>query len=267
MAFWGHSFVFDGVPSEAFDLMLYDIGGADDDEAPFASTVNVVDETVGSRWKPYFYGVQFEDKLEFEITFGVNEHRIEAGLYLDRHETAEIASWLTGHHEYKWLVIDQDDIGYVRYKCMVTDLSVIPYGKVPWAMRATVTCDSPYAYLPEETEEYQITVSRQITYNNKSDLNGYYYPVMEFARSGGSEIRIANATDGGREFVLGNIPESVTTIRVDHDKCIISNDQSLNLYGGCNYRFLRLKRGENVLQVTGNGTLKFISEFPINLGG
>lgn len=267
MAFWGRGFTFDGISCDEYNLTLYDIGGTNDDEAPFASTVSIVEETVGSKWKPYFYGVRFEDKLEFELVFGVNEDRIESGLYLDRSEVAKIASWLTGHHEYKWLTIEQDDIRSVRYKCMITELSIIPYGKVPWAMRATVTCDSPFAYSPEEVAEYKIAGSGQITYNNKSDLNGYYYPIMEFVRSGGNEIRIVNATDGLREFVLSGIPSSVKTIRVDHDKCIISNDQSLNLYGGCNYKFLRLKRGENVLRVTGNGTLRFISEFAVNIGG
>lgn len=267
MAFWGSSFIFDDIPSENFDLMMYDIGGPSDDDADFASGVTVVEESVGRRWKPYFYGVKFENKLEFEIVFGVNQQRIDAGRYLDRYEIAEVAAWLTGHPNYKWLTIDQADMGHVRYRCMITNLASITYGNLPWAMRATVTCDSPYAYMPEQVEEFPIAGSTQVLFENKSSINGYFYPIVEFISDGSDELHIENAMDGGRTFSLTSIPASVSQITIDNDRCIISNDQSLNLYPNCNYRFLRLKRGYNILNVIGNGTLRIRCEFPIDIGG
>lgn len=267
MAFWGSSFIFDDIPCEQFDLMIYEVGGLEDDEAAFASSGEIVEETVGRRWKPYFYSVKQEKKLEFEIVFGVNQRRIDSGRYLDRYEIAEVAAWLTGHTSYKWLMIDQEDMEHVRYRCMITSLSSITYGNLPWAMRATITCDSPYAYMPEYVEEHLIDGSQTVMFNNVSSINGYYYPIIEFLPDGGQDLFIENITDRNRTFSLIDIPESISLVTIDNDRCIISNDQDLNLYANCNYRFLRLKRGYNHLNIIGNGTLRIRCVFPIDIGG
>lgn len=267
MSFWGTSFVFDGVPSEEYDLMMYDVDGSSDNSASYASGVSIIEETVGRRWKPYFHGVKFDKKLEFDIVFGVCQNRIDEEKYLDRYEMAEVASWLTGHHEYKKLMIDQPDMGHVFYNCMITDLSVINYGSLPWALRAKVTCDSPYAYMPESVSEYEILGSAQIMFDNLSSINGYLYPVIEFQSDRSGILSITNISDDMYTFSISNIPDSVSQINVDCDRCIISNDQGLNLYENCNYKFLRLKRGMNILNIKGNGTLVIRCEFPIDIGG
>lgn len=268
MSFWGTSFVFNDIPCEEFDLMMYDIDGAGDNSASYASSVSIVEKTVGKRWKPHFHGVKFDKKLSFDITFGVNQDRLDAGRFLDRFEMENIASWLTGHHEYKWLLIDQPDMEQVRYNCFITDLSTVSYGSVPWALKATVTCDSAYAYLPESVSTYDIAGETQIVFDNLSSINDCLYPMIEFQPDGSSEsLVITNTSDDMRTFIIENIPGSVSQINIDCDRCIISNDQNLNLYGLCNFRFPRLKRGINVLNVVGSGTLNIRCEFPIDIGG
>lgn len=266
MAFYGSSFIFDSVPCDNFELMMYDIDGASQTGGSFASTVTPVEETLPSRWKPIFYGMKFEGRLEFSIVFGANQRRIDEGRYLDRGEMDVIASWLTGVDGYRYLSIVQEDMLYVRYKCYISSLEIVEYGMVPWALKATVTCDSPYAYLYPHEYSYDIDGSALISILNESSLNGYYYPVIEFTRSSGNTLTIENQTDGGRTFTLERIPAAATVIRVDNDRRIITNNADLNLYGKCNFKFLGLKRGYNTLNVTGNGTLKIICEFPVNAG-
>ena len=196
MAFWGRTFVFDGIPCEAYDLMMYDVGDSGDEDAELASTATIDEETVGHRRKPYFYGVKYENKLTFEIVFGVNQRRLDAGKYLDRYEIDAIAGWLTGHDGYKWLEIEQPDARLIRYNCMITGLSLIQYGKVQWALRAEVTCDGPYAYKHPEETSYTVNGETNVTFYNESKINGYYMPDIEITQTGGT-FKIENMTAGG----------------------------------------------------------------------
>lgn len=267
MSYFGRAFVFDSVPCETYDLMLYDVGGADDGEFVVPAAGDISDETVGDQWKPYFYGVRPADKLEFDITFGVNERRLDKEKYLDRFEIAAVASWLCGHKEYKWLYIDQPDMHPFGYRCIVTELQTTTYGKVPWAMRAHVICDSPYAYLEQRTENIAVSGSKTINIENVSSLNGFYLPVIEFTRSSGTTFSVKNQQDGNKGPALTSIPASVTKITIDNAHGVITNNQNLNLYSGFNFQFLRLARGANSLTITGTGTVNILCEFPINVGG
>lgn len=267
MAFYGTSFVFDGIPCEDFGLMLYNIGDSSQGGGTFASTPTIQEETRPTGWRPFFFGTKFENKLEFELVFGVNQKRLDEQKHLDRYEVNAIASWLTGHEQYKELSIVQEDMEHLHYKCMITGLEIVEYGLLPWGFKATVTCDSPYAYLAPCVYSYAINGEKNISFLNKSSYNGYYYPVIEFEKNSGNALVIKNQTDGGRIFELTRIPDTVTSIRIDCDAGVITSNTSTNLYEHCNFNFPRLKRGYNTLNITGNGTLKITCEFPINAGG
>lgn len=268
MAFYGSNFTFNGVSSEEFDLMLYDIGGNGQENSEFASTVSIIEEDVITRWKPVFYGVRFENKLEFNLVFGVNQDRIDAGKYLDRYELNAIASWLTGLDGYKYLTIDQDDMTHVRYKCYVSSLSVVEYGMIPWALDATITCDGPFAYMAPTSFIYDSN-SGYVNLLNESGYNGYYYPKVTLyaSGSGGGSLSITNLSDNNRVFEFTNLPASITTINVDCENGTITNNADLNLYDYFNFNFLRLKRGYNKLSISGDFRVTIICEFPINVGG
>lgn len=267
MAFWGNSFVFNDIPCDDYDLMLYDVGSTTQGTSKFASGVSIIEETLPSRYKPHFYGVKFDKKLEFTIVFGVNQRRIDAEKYLDRYELETIAFWLTGHDKYMWLEVEQDDLEYVRYRCIISNLEFVEYGNIPWALKATVTCDSPYAYLYPQVFEYDISGTETIDFYNESSHNGYFMPQLEIELSNGGSFSIINKSDNNRKFEFKNVPSSVKKLNVDNDRCIITNDKNLNAYPYFNFRFFRLVKGENRLQVTGNGKLRITCEFPVNVGG
>lgn len=267
MAFYGCSFTFDGVACTTYDLMMYDIGGESQGDTDIAGVVEPVEETIGVRPVPYFYGAKFTKKLQFNIVFGVNNDRIDDDDYLTRDEIEDIAKWLTGHDQYKWLTIAQSDMSAYRYKCMITNLEVVEFGNIPYALRAVVTCDGPFAYRATSTSSYTIDGPTTITYNNLSSSNTYFMPTFTFEIESGNSLSIVNNTDGGREMKFENIPGSIGSITVDCDHCIISDDQDINLYPNFNNKFLRLKRGNNTLVVTGKGTLTFTCDFYANIGG
>lgn len=51
MAFWGNSFVFNDIPCDDYDLMLYDVGSTAQGSGNFASGVSIIEETLPSRYK------------------------------------------------------------------------------------------------------------------------------------------------------------------------------------------------------------------------
>lgn len=273
LAFWGCSFIFNDIPCEDFDLMMYNIDGAEQSAGSFASGVSVVEQQIANRWKPLFYGTKIDKKLEFEIVFGVNQKRIDNDEYLDRYELEAIASWLTGHDQYLWLAVEQEDLEYVRYKCIISDLTLVEYGNVPYALRASVTCDGPYAYLCPQTFEYELDGHMQIPFYNESSHNGFYCPRIEFEPADGSGLRIANWSDQGREFLLSRTPSSVTQVLFDNENqiitCYADGKPTIagDIYEDFNYKFFRLVKGMNSLAVEGAGTLRIVCEFPINVGG
>lgn len=267
MAFWGHSFIFNDIPCEDFDLMLYNIGGVSQSGGTFASGVTVVEDEIPSQSKPCFYGTKQKNRhLEFTLVFGVNEHRADRHEWLDRYELEAVASWLTGYDEYLWLEIEQDDMEYVRYRCLITHLEVIEHGLMPWALKAEVFCDSPYAYLYPQTFEYVIDGQSTICFYNESSHNGYYAPKMEVDPHGSTSFSITNQTDDGHVFALAGLPD-VETIKVDNQYGLITCAEGINLYPYSNLKFFRLKPGMNVLEVYGSGVLRIICEFPVNVGG
>lgn len=226
MAFWGHSFMFNGIPCEDYDLMLYDIGSSTQSSGQFASGVTVVEDKLSTKWKPYFYGAKTEGKLEFSMVFGANQKRIDRNKYLDRYELDAIASWLTSYDNYMWLDVEQEDLEYIRYRCIITELDIVEFGNIPWALKAKVVCDSPYAYLHPQTFEYAINGERTISFYNESSHNGYYMPKIEFS---GYEIIISEelTTIGER----GKWFQYSPTISVNNEKVVLADAVATSYWG------------------------------------
>lgn len=267
MAFWGCSFIFNDIPCEEYDLMLYEIGGTSGSSGKFATGVSIMEDKTAYRYTPFFYGTKLEEKLKFQLVFGVNEKRIEANQYLGRDELEAIATWLTGHDKYMWLYINQDDLTQIGYRCIITSLEIIEFGLLPYALKASVECDSPYGYLPPQSFEYDIDGTKTIRFINDSSHNGYYKPKIVISPTTRTSFKIKNMTDGGRELAFTNIPTSVHDIDVDNDHEIVSfRNEDINPYPYFNFTYLRLKRGVNELLVTGDGKLTINCEFPVNTG-
>lgn len=286
MAFWGCKFSFDGVSCDDHQLMLYSIGKNEPEETEFAHVVKIKEERVGGHWKPLFFGVTYENKLETEIVFGVNQDRLDDHTFLTREEMANISSWLAGHDQYKWFEVEQDDLADVRYRCMVTSLSMVEYGAIPWAFKATLTCDGPYAYRHPQEYHYEVNGDLTISFDNQSDHNGYYCPVVKIQTGtsilteesdnvltneddsvllDGGEFVIENETTGKRT-VFSGLPDTVNEIILDNEHGTISSNTNDNMYRYFNFNFLKLTRGMNTLKFTGSGTVTIYCEFPVSVG-
>jgi len=85
---------------------------------------------------------------------------------------------------------------------------------------------------------------------------------------GGDGVSIQNLSDNNRTFQFKELPGGNSlTIYVDNKNQVITDSMDLNLYPYFNMKFMRLVKGDNLLKITGNAEVKFICEFPVNIGG
>ena len=140
MSFYGCSFIYDGIPSEEYGLMIYDFGSVSQDDGSVGTELTILEDRVQRRSTPIHYGIANNAPLQFSLVFGALEP-------LDRFDVAAIAGWLCGHAQYKPFTVVQPDMALYHYKAIVTKLDIIPWSGSPVAFKAALVCDSPFAYM------------------------------------------------------------------------------------------------------------------------
>lgn len=267
MAFYGCEFVFDDIPCSEYGLMVYDFSSNTQGDTSF-QVGKVSEDRVAKRYDALMYGLTQNEALEYTLIFGANTDSLDANESIDRFEVEAIAAWLVGHDRRKWLAIVQPDMECFRYRCLISDLKLITYGNMPWAFSCKVSCDSPFAYSMPEEYVFTVAGTTHTFLHNRSTYNGYYKPNMEITLSGGGSVAITNISDNNRTFSFDGLPSGEPlTIYIDNKNQVITNNLGLNLYQYFNMKFFRMLRGDNQLTITGNATVKFICEFPVNIGG
>lgn len=267
MAYWGCEFVFDGIPCSEYGMMVYHFGSEGQDDVDFQAG-EIIEDRLTARYDALTYGVVQNGALTYTLVFGANMQSLDAYSHLDRYDVEAIAAWLIGHNERKWLMICQKDMETVRFKCLISGLKLITYGDLPWAFSCTVSCDSPFAYTMPYEYEYDVNGELHGRLFNRSSYNGYYKPKMIITLNGDENLSIINESDGNRTFSFTNLPTANSlVIQVDNQNQIITDNMDLNIYPNFNKKFMRLVRGDNNLKMTGRAKIKFICEFPINVGG
>jgi hypothetical protein len=124
----------------------------------------------------------------------------------------------------------------------------------------------PYLHTRPSILEYDLTDNTTTTIieiENPSNIIDYYYPIFEFTVSNGTTLKIKNLTVGGEETIFNNNLTINEVLSVDNaNQRIISNtgDERISDF---NFVFLRLIKGINRLEITGQGTLLLKTCFPI----
>lgn len=242
--------------------MVYDIGGKGQNDVSFGNKASIVETRINNRIQPIYFGTNYNSKpLEFSLVFGSDRE-------LDRYEMENISYWLTGHKEYKWLSVGQEDMEQFQFRCLVTELTPISHGWLPVAFEASIQCDCPYAYSYPFEKQYTISGETFVLFRNDSSVREYIKPTISFtAGSSTNSLSIINVNDNDREFSLTGI-SSGSQITIDNNNGIIQDlTNKSNLYGGFNLNFFRLVHGDNNLKITGDGTLTISGRFLHNIAG
>lgn len=267
MAFWGSYFVYDGIPCTEFGLQLYEVNGVSANETSFSMLSNISEDRIAHRNKPFFYGVTQNDPLTFKMVFGANQELADSGFFYESWDKEAISSWLSPVNGYKWLEVEQPDMEQVRYRCIITKLSVIEFGNLPLAYSCEARCDSPFAYLYPTSYSYTCRGTTSVIFHNRSSCLSGYYPKLKITLTGSNSVQIINRSANNRTLKFTGMPQSGLVINVDNENGIITNSMDLNLYPYFNFEFLRLLPGDNQLEIIGNCILEIQCEFPISVGG
>lgn len=262
MAFTGNLFLFDGIPSDYYHLILYSFEPSTTEENDSGAKLEIVEDRTSRSCYPIHYGCLKQKPLTFEMVFGSLQP-------LDKYDVEQIVSWLTEHEDYCELEIIQPDLSAYKYRCLIADLKTIHINGLPIAFRSTVICDSPYAYTYPQEYNFTIENTKTIQLYNESNASHYLYPKMSIKpKEQVKTISLQNHSDGDRICRFDGLSGAKNLeITVDNQRQIITANNKDDLYNLFNGNFFRLAKGMNQLTVSGDCTLQIICEFPKKVGG
>lgn len=110
-----------------------------------------------------------------------------------------------------------------------------------------------------------IKVSRpiEIKINNKSNIEDEYcFPVFEIENLGNEDIVIGNTSLDSEPLVITGLDLN-EKIYVDNLLYVVQTDEGLNRFDCCNRNWIKLKKGNNILKLTGNFNITISAKFPI----
>lgn len=235
--------MFDGKTSDLYGLFCAKRDASGVDASPLGSEVEVIEDYVSRRESPYFYGVLFNTKLTFPISFF-------SECPIPRERVSEISRWLFGLPTYRQLKIMQDDMGDIYYNCMLTQNSLVCIGNEVYGFESTVICDSPWAYANDFTFS-KTNATGNIRVNNTSDNSRYTKPIITLGFSNGqSNVSIENTSDTGSSKMIFSTVTSGEIITINCDLRTISSNKA-NIQDRFNGKYIYLVPGINAVTLTG----------------
>jgi hypothetical protein len=256
-------FQYDGKSSNDFNLKIVkfsDTGlrGAELIGIP----LEIEEQKIKNNPKPFFYGVQIAEKLQFKIQIVVLPE--DSGILnenpLTPHTAGAISKWLF-KKEYKEFKIIDTDYSNIVYNCIFQNPRRIELGMGTYGFELDVTCDRPYGYR-KQTITRNVSASSTFNLKNLGYTNDYIKPEIEFTTST-STMSIRNNTDNGRDFKFTGLSNG-ETIYVNNEREEIVSSTGLNRNGNFNFNWFRIVPDYyNNITITGTGTVTFRIEFPM----
>jgi phage-related protein len=245
MSFYASSFQFDGIPSEAHDLLISEIEGSAVDSTMGSSNMDILNKKIYRRASPYF-----SENLSFEISANT-----QSGDEIDAEDFQIIQAWLFSPRTYRKLLIMQPDMQSVYFNCIFNDPKIVRVGNKIVGFTATVQCDSPFAWNFPKTTTYTYAVptvdSTVVFYNNSDDKGAYLYPTTVITlNSYAGDVTITNLSDASRVLTLTGLSAG-EVITMDSSTQILTSSLSLLRMSNFNKHFLRLVPGANSLRLQG----------------
>ncbi|MEK4006326.1 phage tail domain-containing protein [Paenibacillus sp. FSL H3-0333] len=135
-------FSFAGEKSTKYGIYNVNLDGGMQEES-FASSAEIIEESIRGRDKPYFQGVT-RKPLQFSVNFAFMDT-------WDSQKISEVAEWLTSPDYYQELYFTNEigvDPEKIYYAMVVEDATLVHNCLRQGYIKLTFRCDSPYAYSP-----------------------------------------------------------------------------------------------------------------------
>ncbi len=261
MAIFGKYFEYNGHRSDEFNLQIASFEIIDSYESGMSRDVQAGNMN-RYRSTPNHFGTVYSSTLSFQVNF-IKDICTNTDMEFTRSEYRTIVDWLT-EPEYPSLyhMTDYDNEEWADeeedYFGLFTNIENISVGEIV-GIRATFTCDSPFAWSHEQTLTFDGAGTETITID--ADVP-YTYPTIHITPNDNNYITISNDTEEMSLTFRSYAPNDDITIdsRLLTIKDITNQIMYLTDVGISDPSAVywpRFVRGENTITVSGDASFVF----------
>lgn len=261
-------FTYDGVYSGDYGLKIATLNSEPLNETTYIEPSIVT--SIPAKAKKFFYqDIKYEAPPTYEFSILRDEPMPDV---MQR----EILTWLDARRGFKELIIHQPEFADYTYKCIFTVVSIIYHMGQCVGFNLRAMFDSIYHYGKATTTKKIYgdgTVKTIEVYNNSDVIDEYVYPLVVFKTENyfdngevdedGNKLNNCNiliyndSDDEDREFKFNGVALK-SEISINNELKIITCENDAGLLSKFNKKWLRLKKGKNILRVQFSGELEII---------
>ena len=259
LVFLDDKFLFDNISSESMNIKLVTLG--DDD---------ILNE----------YGLPYEEAIKSDNTFNKNPCYLEDETTIepitlqfclcsehgeayewDDYTLENICNWFWQREFKPFISFDNiEEIYYLKARKITK--------KYDKSKRGILEIEfQPYTNYAYRNFQKSITVkdTREIKLNNVSNVDEEYAPVIdiECLKEGDITIKNASISDNEEDILTITGLELNEKITIDNLYYTVLNDNGENRFNIVNRKWIRLRRGVNILKFTGNCKVSIKCKYPI----
>lgn len=228
-------------------------------ESPVFGSRNIINDRIPRKDYNYFHGLK-KEPLAFSLTFAPLQD-----LWTDEKRYV-VFDWLVQNDYCKFYTIDKPDRLY--YIICTSEGNLMTNGCEQGYITMEFENLFPYPISPVYTQTYDlstITSSTIIQIENRSNVNKYYYPEIEFElRDTNTNFKLQNLTVGGEIIEFQGLQQNEIVYVNNENKQILSNISGSYPIAKCvSKQWLRLAYGINNIQITGKCILRTRMQFPL----
>lgn len=239
----GYNFVFDGMASDTFGLVIAYL-----EDASYKQTgggeFSLVTDQLNRSASTVLLNIQQNPVLKFDINI-ISERDLTLT------ELVTVKNWLFGSTQYRKLQIMSSGFRGTYFNCFLVPKEDFIFVGGYNGISCSVECDSPYAmeFMTTKTFTYTETTTKSL-FNMTADLQDLR-PIVEFKMSSNGNFKIVNTSYDNLEFAwTGLLADEVITC--DCQKGIITSSTGLKRFTNFNKTFLKIKNGMNNLTFIGD---------------
>lgn len=180
----------------------------------------------------------------------------------DRENTSDIYEWLTSDNFAPFVSEDDEEVAYFfRTKKITRNFTPNKYGYLEVVFQPY----SNYVY-KMFTKKVACENEIEVTVMNESDTNDFYHPIIEIENleDNLNIISIENKTLEDDAFVISDLEPSEKVV-IDSLIGTVINDYDENRLSKCNRRWVKLKKGRNILKICGKSNVIIKCQFPLKV--
>ena len=187
---YGINFVFDGIKSDEYNIMICSFDGIKSGETTAGSNIEFKYFKIPNSNKWGKISSTYNEQLSFSFQICKNPCSMESMFFSER-EMAFVLRWLNKKED-KWLQIIQEGYEDIYFHCHIHP-EKYEIGGQCIGFTLTATCDSPFGWSEIQSLSISSSASLSIKYYDPSDEIGIIYPNIEIvSKADNQEISIKN---------------------------------------------------------------------------